>query len=145
MIASDAYIRYASDFHVRVARVIIDSSLQSSVSRHNEKDDLGVMKRSATRPTMKRYSSEAIIEKELLALSILCLYRFDTLFFPLLLDGEEGKNWLSDVIAVIRDPGSATLPLSALRTYIHAANWMLEQPTGSPYHGAATYWLGITV
>ncbi|KAL5507799.1 IRA2 [Sanghuangporus vaninii] len=118
---------------------------QSSVSHYNEKDALGVMRRGAQRPIMKRFSSEAISEKELLILAILCLYRYDALFFPILNTTEDGVQWFHDVSQLIRDPGSTPLPLSALRTYSHQANWMLEQPSGNKYFEAAGFWLGVTV
>lgn len=106
---------------------------------------MGIVKRSAARPAMKRFSSEAFTEKELLVLAILCLYRFDARYFPVLETSEDSKKWFSDISQLIRDPGSTALPLSALRTFSHEANWMLGQPEGDPYHEAALFWLGISM
>ena len=118
---------------------------QSSVSQYTEKDALGVMRRPAAKPLMKRFSSEGIDEQELLIIAILSLYRYNPLFFPINNHTEDGRQWFRDVIQLIRDPGNTALPLSALRTYIHQANWMLDQPPGSNIFEAAGFWLGVTV
>lgn len=119
--------------------------IQSSVALYTERDQLGVMKRSAAKPNMKRFSSEAFSEKELLILAILCLYRIDSLFFPILKTVPDSREWFEDICVLVRDPGRTLLPLASLRAYTSQAEWMLGHAPGTRYHESVSFWLGLTV
>ncbi|KAH8118768.1 hypothetical protein DFH11DRAFT_1839273 [Phellopilus nigrolimitatus] len=118
---------------------------QSTVSHHNELDSLGVMRRSALKPALKRFSSEAIPDKELLVLAVMCLYRFDARFYPVEYDTSNGVEWLQDVTQLVRRPGDSAVPLSCLRTFMHEANWMFGQQPGDPAYELSRYWLSLSV
>ncbi|KAI5118442.1 hypothetical protein M0805_000576 [Coniferiporia weirii] len=119
--------------------------IQSGVSQHNELDTMGVMRRSATKPGLKRFSSEAISDKGLLVLAVLCLYRFEARFFPIDDDSERGVEWLYEIVHLVRRPGDTAIPLSALRTFMHEANWMLGQQPGDPFYKYGKYWVTLSV
>lgn len=101
------------------------------------------MRRSASKPVVKRYTSEAISDRELLILSILSLKRLDTRL--VMVDGMENdyKNSLRDFTNLIRHTTDPAIPLSTLRTFNSSANWVLSlQPEDEHYH-VGRKWLGM--
>ena len=97
------------------------------------------------KPTLKRFSSEAVTDKELLVLGILCLYRFDVLYVPIEYTAPRADEWMHCIVSVLRRPGDMAIPLSSLRTFGHATNWMLQQQPGDVYYENARYWLAMSV
>ena len=122
-----------------------ENATKSCVSLYNEKDVLGVVKRSAPKPVVKRFSSEAITDRELVILAILCLYRVYPFFFPIDSASTDTQEWFEDVCALVRDPGNVILPLASLRTYHCQAQWMMSHAPGSQYHEMITFWIGMSM
>ena len=111
---------------------------------YNERDSLGVMRRSAQHPTMRRFSSETITERELLTLGILCLYRYDARFFPLFDEARDLREWVGDIVTTYRDLCDPAVTLSAVRTFAHQMNWMMSRPAHQVEFKAGQFWGSIT-
>ena len=94
---------------------------------------------------MRRFSSETITERQLLTLAILCLYRYDARFFPLFDEPEDSRQWIADIVTIMRDLSDPAVSLSAVRTFTHQANWMIGQPQESSEFKAGLFWMIITM
>lgn len=119
--------------------------VENGAAAQNEKDMMGTVRRSATKPSLKRFSSEAITDKELLVLGILCLYRFDALYIPIEDITSRADEWMHSIVSVLRRPGDMAIPLSSLRTFSHGSNWMILQQPGDMYYENARYWITMSV
>lgn len=119
---------------------------QTGVISQSETDEqLGSVKQAHPQPTLKRFSSEAISDKELLILGILCLYRFDALYKPINDTIDKREVWMTDIVQIIRRPGDMAIPLSSLRTFAHAANWMFQLQPGDEFYECGRYWVMLSV
>ena len=88
------------------------------------------MRRSASKPIVKRYTSEAISDRELLILSILALNRMDPRF--ILIEGmsDDWRHRLRDLTLLIRHTSDPAIPLSTVRSFNSAADWILSLQPG---------------
>lgn len=98
--------------------------VQLAATRRPEIDQNGTLKRSSPKPISKRYTSETITDRDMLVLSILALYRFDTRYFLFEAEAKELDDWVSDSVQLIQRPGDPAVPLSASRTFILASHWV---------------------
>src|SRR5262245_55308684 len=103
---------------------------QTAATRRPEIDQNGDMKRTAPKPQCKRYTSETIADRDLLVLAILALFRIDARCFLYESETKELDESVTDSVQLIQRPGDPAVPLSALRTFIHAANWVSSLSPG---------------
>ena len=103
------------------------------------------MRRSASKPIVKRYTSEAISDRELLILSILALNRMDPRF--ILIEGmsDDWRNRLRDLTLLIRHTSDPAIPLSTVRSFNSAADWILSLQPGDQYYHLGRQWLGTVM
>ena len=119
--------------------------LQSTAAHRNEVDKNGVVKRSNLKPVAKRYSSEAIADKELLMYAVLALYRIDPRCVLYNITEENLKEWLVDTMQLVFRPADLALPLSSLRSMKFAVQWILPLQPEDEFHDEGRLFLGMLV
>jgi neurofibromin 1 len=103
------------------------------------------MKRPASKPQSKRYTSETIADRDLLVLAILALFRIDARCFLYESETKELDDWVTDTVQLIQRPGDPAVPLSALRTFIHAANWVHGLDPGDEFYEKGRVWMSLVM
>lgn len=103
------------------------------------------MKRPASKPVSKRYTSETIADRDMLVLAILALYRIDARCFLFESEAKELDDWVTDTVQLVQKPGDPAVPLSALRTFIHAAHWVNGLSQGDEFYEHGREWMSLAM
>ncbi|PCH40763.1 hypothetical protein WOLCODRAFT_88808 [Wolfiporia cocos MD-104 SS10] len=95
--------------------VRLNKIFKSATTRRSEVDSNGQIKKPALRPKAKRYTSETLPDRELLAFSMLALYRTDPLWN--IASFSSGEDWVPFIVECWRCPLDPAIKLAMARTF----------------------------
>ncbi|KAG1752509.1 uncharacterized protein EDB91DRAFT_1102988 [Suillus paluster] len=109
--------------------------------RLSEYDSDGTIRRAASRPKAKRFTSETLIDKDLMLLSILALWRASPDYYITNIGQSHMEGWLS-VSARIRDSDVDTaVKISAATSNQHLIDIYFKMPPNDPYYETIEGWM----
>lgn len=85
--------------------------------RCSEVDTSGNIRRAATRPKAKRFTSETLTDKDLLLLAILALWRADFCYSMLPIDEEDSLQWSITFTRIWDSEADTSVKISAATTF----------------------------
>ncbi|OCH94514.1 hypothetical protein OBBRIDRAFT_722708 [Obba rivulosa] len=121
---------------VRLAKIY-----RSCTLRRSELDEHGFAKKSALRPKAKRYTSETLPDRELLALSIDAVWRADNWWFLHALDASRMQYWVPDTIEIWHSPLDPACKISMARTYRGVFRTISKMPADHPHFDTVALWI----
>ncbi|TFY54349.1 hypothetical protein EVJ58_g8920 [Rhodofomes roseus] len=117
--------------------------LHASLTRRSELDSHGNMKKPALRPKAKRYTSETLPDRELLAYSLLALYRAEPMLFLNHLDMSQQSQWIKSCVEAWHAPADPAIKMSMAKTFRGWVNAMVRLPPEHPRYEACCAWLAV--
>ncbi|EMD40361.1 hypothetical protein CERSUDRAFT_148314 [Gelatoporia subvermispora B] len=114
---------------------------RSCTLRRSELDEHGFGRKSALRPKAKRYTSETLPDRELLALSIDALWRADNWWFLHALDASFMQYWIPDTIEIWHSQLDPACKISMARTYRGVFRTIAKMPADHPHFDTVALWI----
>jgi len=109
--------------------------------RRSEYDSDGTIRRPAARPKAKRFTSETLIDKDLMLLSILALWRAAPDYYITSVDHSKLDHWLS-ISARIQDSDCDTaVKISAATSNQHITDIFFRMNPNDSYYGLIEQWM----
>ncbi|KAH9927288.1 uncharacterized protein B0H18DRAFT_1161603 [Fomitopsis serialis] len=115
--------------------------LAASLTRRSEVDPLGNIKKPALRPKAKRYTSETLPDRELLAYSLLALFRADPMLYINGLDVSQESKWTKVCVECWHAPGDPAIKMSLAKTFRSWVDMLVRLPPEHPRHQVGCIWL----
>ncbi|KAG0709913.1 hypothetical protein DFH29DRAFT_1012634 [Suillus ampliporus] len=107
---------------------------KTSSIRLSEYDTDGTIRRAASRPKAKRFTSETLIDKDLMLLSILALWRASPDYYVANVEQAQLEGWAS-ITGRIRDSDTDTaVKISAATSNQHLTDIFFKLPPNDPYY-----------
>ncbi|KAG2042146.1 hypothetical protein BDR03DRAFT_978842 [Suillus americanus] len=120
--------------HLRGADVKHLSRATTSSMRLSEYDNNGAIRRAASRPKAKRFTSETLIDKDLMLLSILALLRASPDYYIANIEDTDVEGWDS-ISSRVRDSDTDTaVKISAATSHQHLTDLFFKMPPTDPYY-----------
>lgn len=109
--------------------------------RLSEYDSVGAIRRAASRPKAKRFTSETLIDKDLMLLSILALLRASPDYYIANIEDTDVEGWDS-ISARVRDSDTDTaVKISAATSHQHLTDLFFKMPPTDPYYKMIEGWM----
>ena len=125
--------------------IIVLTALEASITRRDERDQYGNVKRLATKPSVQRSSAEVVADKELLPVAIFALYRVEPRFFLFGHSQSDIRECVTDTVSIFHREGDAAVRLAAVRSFMEASKWMISLAPGDEGYEEGGVWLGIAM
>ncbi|KAH7916805.1 hypothetical protein BJ138DRAFT_1121610 [Hygrophoropsis aurantiaca] len=113
--------------------------------RRSEVDDRGNVRRPANRPRAKRFTSETLLDKDLLLLAILMLWRVDSHYYVMHTGDPERANWTSDVARIWNSPTDTAVKISEADTFQQMTDMFFKMQPGDHYYAMVADWMKATL
>ncbi|KAG2156346.1 hypothetical protein DEU56DRAFT_231415 [Suillus clintonianus] len=109
--------------------------------RLSEYDSDGAIRRAASRPKAKRFTSETLIDKDLMLLSILALLRASPDYYIANTEDLDLDGWVA-ISARVRDSDTDTaVKISAATSHQHLTDLFFKMPPNDPYYSLIEGWM----
>ncbi|KAG2060194.1 hypothetical protein BDR06DRAFT_948277 [Suillus hirtellus] len=114
---------------------------KNSSMRLSEYDSDGAIRRAASRPKAKRFTSETLIDKDLMLLSILALLRASPDYYIANIEDTDVEGWDS-ISARVHDSDTDTaVKISAATSHQHLTDLFFKMPPTDPYYKMIEGWM----
>ncbi|KAG1755407.1 hypothetical protein EDB19DRAFT_1661084 [Suillus lakei] len=114
---------------------------KTSSMRLSEYDSDGAIRRAASRPKAKRFTSETLIDKDLMLLAILALLRASPDYYIANIGDTDVEGWDS-ISARVRDSDTDTaVKISAATSHQHLTDLFFKMPPNDPYYKLIEGWM----
>ncbi|CCM02314.1 uncharacterized protein FIBRA_04405 [Fibroporia radiculosa] len=106
----------------------------------NELDEQGNMKRPNARPKAKRYTAETLPDRELLAYSLMALFRVDPLWFLSTMDNAQIPEYVPIAVACWHAPLDLAIKMAMARTLRNMIDTVVKMSTAHTFYDACSNW-----
>ncbi|KAH7931340.1 hypothetical protein BV22DRAFT_1124264 [Leucogyrophana mollusca] len=113
--------------------------------RRSEIDEHGSVRRPASRPKAKRFTSETLADKELLLLAILTLWRSDPHFYITNTGDAERAKWPSDAARIWNSTSDTAVKMSEAHSFQHMTDIFFKMQPGDRYYDMIQSWMKATL
>ncbi|KIJ20411.1 hypothetical protein PAXINDRAFT_166473 [Paxillus involutus ATCC 200175] len=113
--------------------------------RRNEVDAHGNLRRAASRPKAKRFTSETLTDKDLMILAILALYRIAPDYYILQIDLLQVEDWVSMCARMWDSEADPSVKISAAMSFQHITDIFFRMSPDDHFYLLVQAWLKGTL
>ncbi|EGO02251.1 hypothetical protein SERLA73DRAFT_166724 [Serpula lacrymans var. lacrymans S7.3] len=118
---------------------------KTSSLRRSEIDQYGNVKRAAARPKAKRFTSETLVEKDLLLLAILTLWRADPNYYITHIGQAEIDDLMPAAAKIWESPVDTAVKISAATSFQHMTDIFFKMHPTDAFYDTIQAWLKSSI